>query len=141
MKNPLLWTVALLPVVVFAAQPLPAQTVRLSVDIPFEFVVGQETMPAGKYKVVQMAPSVMLLRSVDTGSASMFLTIGAKGRGLPAVGKLVFNRYGDVYFLSRIWSPGSDIGRELPRSRYERELASSRPALPHGEEVLASSFK
>jgi hypothetical protein len=39
------------------------------------------------------------------------------------VGKLVFNRYGDQYFLSKIWAASSDSGRELPKSRLEREVA------------------
>jgi hypothetical protein len=141
MKNPLLRTLALLPVVVFAAQPLPSQTARLMVDIPFDFVVGRETLPAGTYAICQVAPKVMVIRRVDTGSSSMFLTIGAGGRSFPQQAKVVFNRYGDIHFLSQIWSPGSGTGHRLLRSRYERELATASPALPKGENVLVGSLK
>ena len=46
-----------------------------------------------------------------------------QARKISDVGKLVFNRYGDQYFLSKIWAPSSDTGRELPKSRLEREVA------------------
>jgi len=32
------------------------------------------------------------------------------------VGQLVFNRYGDQYFLSKIWPPSPDTGRELTQA-------------------------
>jgi hypothetical protein len=37
--------------------------------------------------------------------------------------KLVFHRYGDTYFLSAVWVTSNTTGRELARSRAERELA------------------
>jgi hypothetical protein len=36
--------------------------------------------------------------------------------------KLEFHRYGDTYFLSAVWVTGNTTGRELFRSRAEREL-------------------
>jgi hypothetical protein len=39
--------------------------------------------------------------------------------------KLIFHRYGDRYFLYRIWVAGEDRGRELPQTRLEKELASN----------------
>jgi hypothetical protein len=38
---------------------------------------------------------------------------------------LVFHRYGSQYFLAQVWSAGNSEGRELPRSRAEREVASN----------------
>jgi hypothetical protein len=37
--------------------------------------------------------------------------------------KLVFNRYGDQYFLSEIWVEGATRGRELPKTGREKEMA------------------
>jgi hypothetical protein len=39
--------------------------------------------------------------------------------------KLVFHKYGDQYFLSQIWTPGGNTGRELLMPRFERELAKN----------------
>ena len=35
--------------------------------------------------------------------------------------KLVFHRYGDQYVLREVWT-GEGVGRELPESRFEREV-------------------
>ena len=37
--------------------------------------------------------------------------------------KLVFNRYGNRYFLSEIWVNGATRGHQLPKTCRERELA------------------
>jgi hypothetical protein len=39
------------------------------------------------------------------------------------IGKLVFHRYGDRYFLSEVWNP--DRGSQLPASAQERKLAQT----------------
>jgi len=38
-------------------------------------------------------------------------------------GTLVFNRYGNDYYLSEVWPAGGSTGRELLKSHTERELA------------------
>jgi hypothetical protein len=43
--------------------------------------------------------------------------------GVPA---LRFNRYGDRYFLSQVWT-GTDQGQELARSQAEREQIAVSP--------------
>jgi len=35
---------------------------------------------------------------------------------------LVFNRYGDQYFLEQIWSGGEQEGTQVPQSRSERTI-------------------
>jgi hypothetical protein len=40
-------------------------------------------------------------------------------------GKLVFNRYGNQYFLSQVWAAGSDSGHQLRPSKAEREIAKN----------------
>jgi len=35
---------------------------------------------------------------------------------------LIFNRYGNEYFLSQVWAKGGSVGRGLPKTRAEREL-------------------
>ena len=37
--------------------------------------------------------------------------------------RLIFNRYGDQYFLTQVWVGGDIDGRELPKFRRERHLA------------------
>jgi hypothetical protein len=54
--------------------------------------------------------------------------------------KLVFNRYGDRYFLSQIWMNGATLGHQLPKSSREKEIAKdmARNLTQEQVEVLAS---
>jgi hypothetical protein len=114
-------------IVLMAVAAAPAQSVRLVADIPFTFVAGDSTLPAGQYTVEPMSSHVVRLRCADLRSSALFQTIGVSGRDLQGGGKLIFNRYGETYFLFQIWSPGYSTGHELPKSRLERRLAQSEP--------------
>ena len=91
------------------------------VDVPFPFVAGGQTLHAGHYIVAAMDDTVRLFNSQTSG---IFLPTHSASRNASDGTKLVFHRYGDTYFLSAIWVSGNAIGRELPRSKAERELSS-----------------
>ena len=100
-----------------------AQSIMLKADIPFNFVVGDTQLPSGEYHVKQLRPGVIQVQDKVTRSSAIVMTTGVQAGKTSDVGKLVFNRYGDNYFLSRIWEPSSITGRQLPKSRLEREVA------------------
>ena len=100
-----------------------AQSIMLKADIPFNFVVGDTQLPSGEYHVKKLQPGVIQVQDKDTRSSAIVMTTGVQTGKTSDVGKLVFNRYGDNYFLSRIWEPSSITGRQLPKSRLEREVA------------------
>jgi hypothetical protein len=101
-------------------------------EIPFDFQVKDRVLPAGTYSVQPMANSTALvIRNVGTGESIMALA------PLPQLGKagdahLVFNRYGERYFLSQVWFGYEGAGHGLVQSRAEKEIA------PGGAGVLAS---
>jgi hypothetical protein len=108
----------------------------LVVNVPFDFAVGNTTLPAGTYTIdrVQSNNSNNLeLRSAD-GHSSAFTSgiVSLQFNGNP---KLVFNRYGDQYFLHEIRTAGGV--HELARSRVEKKLAEMLKA----ESVSASGSK
>ena len=100
-----------------------AQSIMLKADIPFDFVVGEKRLPSGEYHMKSLSQAVTEIQSKDGRSTVIILTTGIQAGKISDVGKLVFNCYGDYYFLSRIWAPSSDMGRQLPKSRLEREVA------------------
>jgi hypothetical protein len=100
----------------FAQRPLNA-------DIPFDFTVGKTHMSAGKYSVNFDIPGTVRIVRDDRTAACVVHTMGVQATKTPEAGKLVFNRYGDSYFLSQIWSPGYDSGRALQKSKAEVEIA------------------
>jgi hypothetical protein len=115
-----------------AAAAFAQNGVPMKVDIPFEFRVANTIMPAGSYDVrVQLASGLVSLQSMERNAAAMILTNGVGGgRDIPEKSSLVFHRYGNTYFLSRVWSHGYAIGRELPTSKAERELAANGSTVP-----------
>ncbi|HEY8460939.1 MAG TPA: hypothetical protein VIM99_11195, partial [Blastocatellia bacterium] len=64
----------------------------------------------------------LTIRHVKRGKAVTFNTI----RDKPTDGnkaKLVFNRYGDQYFLARVWDQSSETILKLNKSGTEKRLA------------------
>jgi hypothetical protein len=67
-------------------------------NIPFNFTVCREEFPAGKYivkPVNKTNPHILLVGSEDGRSVDMACTNDVYSSKAPAVGKLVFHRYGD----------------------------------------------
>src|SRR6185503_12132722 len=100
---------------------------RLTANIPFDFSVGGEKLPAGKYWINRAQQSngdtVVQIRSTDLHSNLVRFTIPVLASTPAKNSSLVFRRYGDEYFLAEIWPMDSETGRELPKTRAERELA------------------
>lgn len=102
-----------------------AQIGQMRASVPFQFLAGDKVLPAGEYRVeVNPLSGRMVLRLVD-GSAGLYLSANPCDRpaSAPAGGMLVFQKYGNHYFLRTLWNPGQSKGYELPRSKSERELA------------------
>ncbi len=117
------------------------QTVKGKASVPFEFVVGDQSLPAGAYTVTALTSSggAMRIRGNESNDSAIRLTTQASGTSTHA--KLVFHRYGQRYFLAQVWSSNED-GRELSTSRKEEaikkelsRIASSKPARPAYETV------
>jgi hypothetical protein len=113
-----------------AASVYAQSDMHLKVNIPFEFSVGNEVLPAGEYTVRYVAQSALVIQCFDRNASQIFWTFGARSSKTRNESSLVFHRYGDEYFLSTIWTSGNDTGHELFKSRAERELirASSKLA-------------
>ena len=112
---------------VAVAAPLSAQSIRLTATIPFDFIVGNKTMPSGDYNVMTASSTqILVIRNVEMKTATLALTQLAsdESSSRPGTPMLVFNRYGDQYVLAQVWgSPGA--GREFGKSRTERELSKT----------------
>ena len=125
MKKQLLSFVGMLGLLMVAESAF-AQHVHVRANIPFNFTINKNTLPAGQYDVREIDSAgghVLAIQSGEGKMGQMFLTNAVSASASPNKTKLVFTRYGDQYFLSQIWLEGSDIGRELPKSAREAELA------------------
>jgi hypothetical protein len=103
---------------------LYGQSGMLVANIPFDFNVGKASLPSGEYNVKPMSQGSIVIQSKDGRQSAIALTNVTDSPKSLAVGKLVFNRYGDQYFLSKVLTPGgTGSGKELIRTQNERELA------------------
>jgi len=97
--------------------------------VPFSFTIGDTTLPAGTYTFEPLSawnvPNHILVRGTERKSEAIVLTIEALSRDFQTGTKLEFNQYDNQYFLSAIWTPGSQSGTEVPKSAAERSLIKS----------------
>ncbi|MCU1294943.1 MAG: hypothetical protein JWP08_3793 [Bryobacterales bacterium] len=99
-----------------------AQTLDYRADVPFNFQVGDTAMPAGHYSV-KNARGILTVAQTD-GKKSVFrLTMPAARRTATPDGKLMFNRYGEDYYLTNVWTAGSREGQALVQSKHEKQLS------------------
>jgi hypothetical protein len=118
---------------------LHAQSADMRVTIPFDFEAGNKLMPAGEYHV-QGQGSWIIIRPVNGGrSATGMLTNATSGPDNNRNARLEFTRYGSAYFLTKIWSPYSSTGRQVPQSAREKELAKRLADPVQRAAILASN--
>jgi hypothetical protein len=152
MKKQAFRTITMLScLLVLAAVSVNAQRLSddsIAVNIPFDFAVGQTKLPAGNYTLRRIVlPSSydrVVIQSADgRGDTRTVMTGPNRTSEVPKQSNLVFNRYGDQYFLSQVWMAGSDTGRDLFQSRNERNLAKelklARSKSEHQKVVLTAS--
>ena len=124
MKNTLCRIAGILALAFLVTTQARAQETVLA-NIPFQFTAGEMTLPAGEYRVQKVSDtsSALLIQSRNGKGATMVMTHAAAVDAPQSKSKLIFNRYGDRYFLTQVWSAGSSRGRELPKSAKEKEQA------------------
>lgn len=112
-------------------------------NVPFEFVVGDNTLPSGEYRINRAlgnALTILTIRSADANAAAMRLTNDIQPRRNKTHARLVFHRYGNRYFLAEVWSGAGDTGRQLLKSRQERAIEREVSTLASKTEQAESGY-
>jgi len=100
----------------------------LDVDIPFQFHAGNTKLPAGKYRIHVLENSdltVMEITSADDSTSALFQVEESDTNSAPAKSELIFNKYGNRYFLAKLYDEGNASGSKLVESRYEKQISKS----------------
>ena len=105
------------------AAPQTSGSQRMRANIPFDFMVGEKTLPAGDYTLSVINPSsdrkALQIRSLDGRFSAITQT--SMGRGKYAdEATVVFRRYGDRYFFAQIETGSDATTLVAARSRAER---------------------
>ena len=107
-----------------AVASVSAQTpTGAEVNITFDFSAGKASLKAGTYVIIRKSDSMLQIRHANEKRTILVnapLTMGS--RDYRAGERLVFNRYGDEYFLTQVWFT-ADQGKQLLPSNAETSAA------------------
>lgn len=126
-----------------AAVPANAQSRNNMVsNIPFEFVVGDKTLPAGEYNVraINEARDALIIQGTENGKAAMRLSNSTGELKNRAHARLVFHLYGQRYFLAQVWN-GETVGRDLSKSKQERAIERELASIPSKSGLAQSAYE
>jgi hypothetical protein len=121
-------TLLSLLVLLTAATSVSAQSQRARINIPFSFVVGQKSFPAGEYTVEPNSKdtlTVWSLKGENTKDAIVFTTNSVRSDRNNEQTNLVFSKYEDQHFLAQVWMAGDQNGRELVVTASEKYLVKN----------------
>lgn len=90
-------------------------------SVPFEFVVGDKTLPAGEYNVRAITRDALIIQGTENGKSAIRLSNETEKSKKSTHARLVFRCYGQKYFLAQVWN-GDTVGRDLAKSRQERAI-------------------
>ena len=140
-KRTFVMTSLLLLSLMVVAQVVQAQE-PVVVNIPFEFVAGKLALPPGEYRVEKLenGSAAVLIHRAHSSASFMVMTLPARASVPQSNSKLVFNRYGNRYFLSEYWSAGSSSGRLLPKSAREKEMSRIAKLETQGQVTLVAGL-
>jgi hypothetical protein len=131
MKNRVIATLFVLGLLAVAGNA-HAQTMTFKAHVPFPFVVGNQTLPAGTYKFRSLLDSVpgkdtidvLEVRSVEGHLYRAIVTdvIASEQSNHP---RLVFTRSDSRVFPSEVWERGRQAGCQLQTHNEHTETAES----------------
>jgi len=114
----------------------------MAVNVPFDFVAGGKTLPAGEYTVRASGAgnTLILIDRQDASVSALIITHAVVSLDTQTESKLIFNRYGDRYFLSQVWSEGNSQGRQLLKTAREKEAALTANIETEGQVTLLAEL-
>jgi len=119
------WLAAGCLMVVMTAAPAVAQG-RVTVNVPFSFTAGTESLPAGQYVFERngvTGTSLMKVYNVDRNEAIALATLPTGNRASSGNPRLLFEVLEGHYRLAEVWTAGAETGARLARTREQALIA------------------
>jgi hypothetical protein len=96
----------------------------MKVSIPFSFTVDSQKLPAGQYYVIDVvAERTLGLTTADRKHTVIVNDLPSYANKAPLESHLVFQRYGDEYFLTEVWCKGNNVERSPMAGKQATALA------------------
>jgi len=93
------------------------------VSVPFDFTVGGQQLPTSDYQISRVettTPEMLSIRNLDNQKQTELVV--AKTNATSGEPKLIFDRYGQKYFLVGVVT--EDGSYDLPHSKAEQRLSN-----------------
>lgn len=107
----------------------PGKAVKTGVK--FDFRIGERIYPAGEYLIERLSAqsdNILQIRSVSDENKSQIIAAGIANAGKRQTPKLVFQKDGQTYFLTRIYLNTDEWGYTIQRTRRQQAIEKN-PAL------------
>ena len=101
---------------------------NLEADVPFQFYAGNTALPPGKYIVHVLDNAdltIMEISSADGKMSALFDVRDAEANSAPARDELIFNKYGNRYFLAKLFDEGNPSSSQVLESAYEKRISQA----------------
>lgn len=89
---------------------------KVTATVPFDFVVGKSTLPAGEYVFLRTGANTLLVRSPQGRSLVTVVTGPVQASEVVSRPKLRFANIAGRHVLVQVWSENDLMGSELYRA-------------------------
>jgi hypothetical protein len=123
-----LFTVFLFVLIIYPGRAHAQVIGSVEANIPFSFQAGNAQLPPGDYSIRMVENSnltYMQITSKDGSSSAMFQVHETDLSSAPAKTELIFNKYGDHYFLAQVFDEGDPSGSQVVESSYEHKVSKA----------------
>ena len=124
----------LFSLITLAASVKAQSSHRFKVNVPFQFVLNGQTLPAGAYLIERLdfsRPNLVTIKNVDSGIVRTVITQRIEKNSPSASSFLVFKEQGGRQYLYQVWNYGALNGGQVPFSLDRRfsDRQREKPAL------------
>jgi hypothetical protein len=90
---------------------------RMTANIPFEFNVGNTSLPAGQYEFIRNDNDIYQIRDADGRSLFALASTSIQANEVPEKSALKFATVDGRHVLIQIWNQRADIGNRFYRGQ------------------------
>jgi hypothetical protein len=113
-----------------------AQDHAVQATIPFEFRAGNKVLPAGIYTIATGTDNLIVITKHNQPAV---VTVASRDGRESRKQELVFDKYGDRYFLREILCQSAGMNLELPPTKVEKATRQQQAFMEGMSQVLIAT--
>lgn len=103
--------------ITFVASVNAQSTHRIKVDVPFQFILNGQTLPAGRYVIERTdaaKPNIVTLKKADGRIVRVVLTQRVERDKSTTAASLIFVQRKGKHYVFQVWNAGAMSGNQIP---------------------------